>query len=282
MRQKASFSARGLRRHVIHPKKATRDGDLQDGTVVASPLMSATPSKSTSGSSVTRNDASLHAQSSPIPASMKSGSPEQGSPAQGDLSTTVEPKPPFRPEQLWDQAYDDLKAEEPKLLTQYEMTLSRELEDSSKEATVNVIETNPAKRRSQMDGLLKKGLDKTEKPAQIEQKIGNAIGIVLSVKEAIALGLQAVPIAALAWTGVCFALQASPPPDISSAGSHDFLDRFELCRRVDGESRRNPPCHFQNEMVLQPVDAPPGRYIRASQTLSRPSRPLSKPDTGPV
>ena len=60
-----------------------------------------------------------------------------------------------------------------------------------------------------MDWLLKKGLDKTAKLVHVEKNIGDAINIVLSVKEAIGSGLQAVPIAALAWTGVCVALQAS-------------------------------------------------------------------------
>jgi len=60
-----------------------------------------------------------------------------------------------------------------------------------------------------MDSLLNTGLDKTEKLAKVKKNIGDAINIVLSIKEAIGSGLQAVPIAALAWTGVCVALQAS-------------------------------------------------------------------------
>ena len=73
----------------------------------------------------------------------------------------------------------------------------------------NVIEQNPKKRQSQMDRLLNTGLDKTAKLAKVEKNISDAINIVLSVKEAMGCGLQAVPVAALAWTGVCIALQAS-------------------------------------------------------------------------
>lgn len=97
----------------------------------------------------------------------------------------------------------------------YETILSLELDDSSQEAKENVIEqADQAKRRSQMDRLLNTGLGKTKKLARVEKNIGNAINIVLSVNEAIGNALQAVPIAALAWTGVCVALQASVPSEI--------------------------------------------------------------------
>jgi hypothetical protein len=56
---------------------------------------------------------------------------------------------------------------------------------------------------------LNTGLNKTEKLAKAEKNIGDAINIVLSIKEAIGTALYTVPIAALAWTGVCVALQAS-------------------------------------------------------------------------
>jgi hypothetical protein len=93
--------------------------------------------------------------------------------------------------------------------------LSNELDDSSKEAKENVIEQrDPVKTRSQMDRLLNAGLDKTQKLAKVEKNIGDVINIVHSVKEAIGGALHAVPIAALGWTGVCVALQASLPSEI--------------------------------------------------------------------
>jgi N-terminal domain of NWD NACHT-NTPase len=132
--------------------------------------------------------------------------------AQATPSLTVDPSPPNQPEQLWDQAYDDLKADEPKLVELYETILSTELDGSSKEDKANVIEqTDQTKRLFQMGSLLNTGLDKIEKLSKVKKNIGDAINIVLSVKEAIGNGLQAVPIAALAWAGVCVALQASLP-----------------------------------------------------------------------
>ena len=113
--------------------------------------------------------------------------------------------------QLWDQAYDDLKRDEPRLFDFYETVLSHDL-GSSKGAKKNIIEqTDRMKRRSQMEDLLNAGLDNTAKLAKAEIFFGDAIKIVLSVKEAIGSGLQAVPIAALAWTGICVVLQAIVP-----------------------------------------------------------------------
>jgi hypothetical protein len=90
----------------------------------------------------------------------------------------------------------------------YETILLRNL-DSSEGVKGNVIEQNQTKRRSQIDRLLNTSLDKTAKLVHVEKNIGNAINIVLSVKEAVGSALQAVPIAAVTWTSVCVALQAS-------------------------------------------------------------------------
>jgi hypothetical protein len=265
--QKApSHSLRNLFRRDRHSKreksKGTKDGVPQDGPAVASPAVSATPSESTVGSFVARIDACQPAQSSPVPVSMELRSPEQVASSLGSASsvqpvttrstehpplappiappttttsraqaappTTEDPTTPSGPEQLWDQAYDDLQADEPKLLVLYKAILFRELGDSPKEAKGDVIEqADWAKRRSQMDCLLKTGLDKTKKLANVEKNIGDAINIVLSVENAIGSALQPVPIAALAWTGVCVALQASFSTPGSSAGSHRFIDICE-------------------------------------------------------
>ena len=50
-----------------------------------------------------------------------------------------------------------------------------------------------------MDGLLNTGLDKTARLVHVEKNIGDAINIVLSVKEAVGSALQAVPIATIVW-----------------------------------------------------------------------------------
>jgi hypothetical protein len=111
---------------------------------------------------------------------------------------------------FWDEAYDDLKKRDPKLIRAYEKILSHDYEHGSdaKGVDENLIEQNDrAKRRTQMDRILKKILEKTTKPNGVSKNIEDAIGVVLSLKDVIGFGLQPVPIAALAWTGACMGLQ---------------------------------------------------------------------------
>jgi hypothetical protein len=116
-------------------------------------------------------------------------------------------------ERLWDQAYEDLKTDESLLVIAYEKLLSRNLDRNATDSVAsesqdNAIEqTNPAIRRAQMCQLVQAGLKETESAAKGLQLIGNAVRVVLSAKEFVDSAIQAVPQAALAWAGVCFALQ---------------------------------------------------------------------------
>ena len=71
-----------------------------------------------------------------------------------------------------------------------------------------------------MDRLLNTSLDKTARLVHVEKNISAAINIVLFVKEAVDSALQAVLIAAIAWTSVCVALQASSPLYSTSGFEH--------------------------------------------------------------
>ena len=118
------------------------------------------------------------------------------------------------PEQLWDRAYDRLKGEHGTLLLAYEKVLSQELNgvnwNTISESLDTVIEQKDlAKRRLQMAQLVQAGLKKTEKEANVKKGTGKAIQVVLSAKNMIDLVVQNNPQAALAWTGVSFALQVS-------------------------------------------------------------------------
>lgn len=117
-------------------------------------------------------------------------------------------------EQLWNTAYDQLKQKEPKLVDAYETILSQPFRgDSLDHYPLNqqnsIEQTNVSKRRSQMDKLIQSGLARTEKEAKVKQSIGEVMQMVLSVKDVVSSAVQAMPQAALAWTGVCFALQVS-------------------------------------------------------------------------
>ena len=115
-------------------------------------------------------------------------------------------------EQLWNKAYDNLKESDSKIVDAYERVLSQELIEDDSDHSLSfpnnqIEQADTAKRWSQMERLVKARLKKTEREDKYKQATGEVIQGFLSVKDAISLAVQAVPQAALAWTGVCFALQ---------------------------------------------------------------------------
>ena len=72
-----------------------------------------------------------------------------------------------------------------------------------------IEQKDPVKRRLQMTQLIRVGLKKTEKEANVKKEAGEAIQVVLSAKNIIDSVVQNFPQAALAWTGISFALQVS-------------------------------------------------------------------------
>ena len=71
----------------------------------------------------------------------------------------------------------------------------------------SIEQADKNKRWSQMERLVQAGLEKTERESKMKQTVGAALQGLLSLKEQISSALQAIPQAALAWTGVCFAMQ---------------------------------------------------------------------------
>ncbi|KAF2804417.1 NACHT-domain-containing protein, partial [Mytilinidion resinicola] len=122
------------------------------------------------------------------------------------------------PERLWNQAYDQANAVDSSTVNAYETILSARLiwkdadpADSSQTADLalqqNKIEQDPDKRRTQMRRLVQDGLRRTEKDAQVKQGMEDGIQAAMAVKEVVDSAVQASPQAALAWVGVCFALE---------------------------------------------------------------------------
>lgn len=126
--------------------------------------------------------------------------------------STTSPSPNIS-ERLWNEAYDGLKQKEPKLVDAYERILSRgfEKDDSSPEGSQmdenSIEQTDKDKRWSQMERLVQAGLKKTEWESKKKQAVGAALQGLLSLKDLIGSALETMPQAALAWTGVCFAMQ---------------------------------------------------------------------------
>ncbi len=142
-----------------------------------------------------------HTSSTPAAAALP---PERASHAEAESLTAS-------PEDIWDRAYDSLQKDNAELVDAYEKILSNKPSaiDSPPDASEpqNTIERNPDTRRKQMHKLIQDGLQKTKREAAIIHGVGEAAQFVLSAKDMIDAAIQAVPQAALAWTGVCFALQ---------------------------------------------------------------------------
>ncbi|KAI9786212.1 MAG: hypothetical protein M1839_007622 [Geoglossum umbratile] len=133
-------------------------------------------------------------------------------------------------EQLWNRAYDELKRSEPKLLDAYERILSRELKGDTSSPDESQFENSieqasATKRWSQMERLVQAGLKKIEGEDKVKQAVGEALQGFIAVKDIISLAVQTVPQAALAWIGVCLAVQVFVNPITESKANRHGIVR---------------------------------------------------------
>lgn len=155
-------------------------------------------------------------------------SPRADEPSSTSLNTKLS-------ERLWDLAYDSLKADEPKSVEAYEKILSYEItqtrsspsgikDQAALDDQDNIIEQdNPAMRKLQMLQTVQIGMKKIEKEAKAKKGLGDFVTFVLARKEVIDAALQAVPQAALAWSGCCFVLQILLNPVQQTAMNQEGL-----------------------------------------------------------
>jgi hypothetical protein len=226
--------------------RGKKNSDPQESKLVASSTTSATSPKSVAKSSMTSGDVSQPYRTSSVLAKAERTSQDQrpSSEVQSTSSVqqltitvsavaplspaapsaTVASSIPSRPEQLWDLAYDDLKVNEFTLVEAYEKILSRILSENTSSAAPlelqksTVVQTNPELRRLQMSQLIQTGLQKIKKEDEAKQDIGDAMQVVLSAQDIIGSAVQTIPQAALAWAGVCLALQVGLSPGAYNSG----------------------------------------------------------------
>ncbi|KAG8665110.1 uncharacterized protein FPOAC1_013088 [Fusarium poae] len=133
-------------------------------------------------------------------------------------STDAETSPlPSLQERIWNEAYDKLKENEPKLVGVYEKILSAKLHgddpsSATREPTDNEIGETPRTRCGQMQQLVQAGLDRTQKQASIKQGIDEGLQAVQEVRRIVDKALHAAPEAAVAWVGVCLGLEILSNP----------------------------------------------------------------------
>ncbi|KAH7169754.1 NACHT domain-containing protein, partial [Fusarium flagelliforme] len=143
------------------------------------------------------------------PAARPTPQPTPSPPTSTDAET---PPLPSLQERLWNQAYDELKASEPKLVEAYEKILSVGLHRNNPssvtcESTENEIGSARETRRRQMQQLVQDGLDRTQKAASIKGGIDEGLQAVQAVRGIVDKAVQAAPEAAVAWVGVCLGLE---------------------------------------------------------------------------
>ncbi|KAM5357116.1 hypothetical protein ACJZ2D_016601 [Fusarium nematophilum] len=148
------------------------------------------------------------------PTTRPTSQPTPSPPTSTDSDTS--PLPTLQ-ERLWNQAYDELKASEPKLVEAYERILSAGLHrnDSSpiaSEPTENEIGKTQETRCRQMQQLVQEGLDRTQKQASIKRGIDEGLQAVQAVRGIVDKAMHAAPEAAVAWVGVCLGLEILSNP----------------------------------------------------------------------
>ncbi|KAF5496275.1 Vegetative incompatibility protein HET-E-1 [Colletotrichum fructicola] len=136
--------------------------------------------------------------------------------------------------QIWNDAYDEAKKDEPEIFEQYEQILSVQLRKTSTRTSDAANETDAIKqdtlgRQLQMIKLVELGLEKTEKRAMVKGKIMEGMQPVLNIKEFIATAVKSEPTAAIAWVGVttCMYIITNPvtEPGINRDGVKFVLER---------------------------------------------------------
>jgi len=119
-------------------------------------------------------------------------------------------------ERVWNRAYDQAREDDSAAFGTYEKILSVWLSESqsgvlgSQNSAIsrqNEISKDVVERQSQMQILVELGLSRTEKHARDTQRVGDGMQAVLTIKELVGKAVQASPQAAIAWVGVCFALE---------------------------------------------------------------------------
>ncbi|KAH0523411.1 hypothetical protein TsFJ059_008419 [Trichoderma semiorbis] len=161
----------------------------------------------------------------------------------GPVQTTTSSVPTSTPttfaEHLWDRAYDDLKKQDVALIQAYEKILSNKLNEATGSEQNIIAQHDTHARRNQMRQLIYDGLNKTAKEAKVKE----VIGIAISTKDIITNAVQAVPQAALAWTGVCVALEMMQNPIAATKANRDGIEyvikRMNMYCELSGVALKN-------------------------------------------
>ncbi|KAM0547577.1 hypothetical protein ACHAPJ_010321 [Fusarium lateritium] len=134
-------------------------------------------------------------------------------------------------EELWNEAYDKLRETDHDNFVEYEEILLSELRKEN--PNVDSISNGGSyeERWRHMQRLVEIGLTKTEKEAQVYEKVNDGLELFGTVRALIGPAVQTVPQAAIPWVGVCFILEVisnpAKQPGIHREGLQYVLSRVD-------------------------------------------------------
>lgn len=118
---------------------------------------------------------------------------------------------PSLQEQLWNDAYDEIQAKEPKLIEAYEEVILQQPVQSAAESnpigTDNTAADAREARRHRMQLLVQQGLQSTQVAFSAKDNIDSGMQAVVAIRGAMEAAVKTCPPAAIAWVGVCFGLE---------------------------------------------------------------------------
>jgi len=141
----------------------------------------------------------------------------EAKPSESGKQSTVEqtvPSPiPSISQDVWNEAYEGIAKDDPKLVESYMkafiVSLQPEDAPSPNASDVSAELKNPVKRQETLESLVKTGRKKVATASKITHGAGDFANSVLEFKGLIDLAVQNIPQAALPWAGVCIGLQVS-------------------------------------------------------------------------
>ncbi|KAL2889117.1 Vegetative incompatibility protein HET-E-1 [Ceratocystis lukuohia] len=135
---------------------------------------------------------------------------------------------------IWDNAYQGLKSEEPKLVEAFESIILSEpqLDDDSAEPTDRTegkATAKPTVTPHQMRKFVERGIERTKKEASVKQELDRGWQAVQAVMGIVDTAIRAAPEAAVIWATVCLGIEVLKNPITEALenrqGIHLLLDK---------------------------------------------------------
>jgi hypothetical protein len=158
--------------------------------------------------------------------------------------------------QLWQGAYNALKASEPSLVSKYEDILTQYMYGPS--SRKDLEDCDEQERLKRMRDITDKSLKKAQSRPKIEAAAGVAVQVIDLVREQVGSLLSPYPAAALAWSGFCTLTPVSPFPSEQcpkghlTSGQALLTSQKVLAQALFGESNyaRGSRLHYPTDEVF--------------------------------